>query len=282
MRSLYLNWNRKNVKGFQGFGVDRGVLYPKSGDAEAWTGLTSVKKKLITRNPETVYIDGIRTNVLPSFYDPSWSVGCYDYPDSLDKNLRVNNTTSTKNLEIDIHDTVHETDTVSFSYRTYVNEKDYYIHYVFNCLPYLGEMATQTKNKTFNVSEMVFGFEPVPFHLQYEPGRYISTNHISISSKIFEGIPLLKEIVESQTYGYKSGDVEIKPSLREVQKLIALFFQTREKYVLIKDEARFPGEWLLLGPDKHLSVGEEEFTANRIKATQKGDGSFIITDGDLE
>lgn len=115
-----LTW--AGVRDYEG-GIDRGVYYPSSGQAEAWDGLISINEKPIDVALRSQYVDGVKVSQKRYRGYFSGTIEAYSYPDSLYSSIFSKKPKS-----------------FGLSYRT-GKAKGYKIHLVYNVLiepsPYL-------------------------------------------------------------------------------------------------------------------------------------------------
>ena len=268
-----IKWTPGQISGLQGYGVDRCVVYTDNW-AEAWNGVTSVKKKFNRKERRPLYIDGRKIGLFPNQTDPTWEVTSYSYPSFFDGNF------GTENFEdVFVHDQGESKKLMHMTYRTWVSPKEYYVHCVFNIHPYINETASQTFNPSRTPSELSFVIETEPYEILN--GRY-ETNHVSISSGFIEGNEILKQLFEDKLYGSVRDRTPYLPNRVLVEDLISTLFKSQDEYILIKSEDyESSGEWVLLGPNDVLSLNPEGgFKADRIKA-DINNGDFTIVEGRL-
>lgn len=133
-----LNWNEAGNRFFEA-GVDRGVLYPMTGDGVAWNGLIAVDENPSGGEATPYYIDGVKYLNVASMEEFGGTIEAYTYPDEF---AACDGTASFGGLEV--HQ--QERSEFNFSYRTLIgNDIDgathgYKIHLVYNAL------ATPTQN----------------------------------------------------------------------------------------------------------------------------------------
>lgn len=108
-----LSWDQRNYQS----GLDRGVIYPRSGAGEAWNGLVTVTETPSDSDSKPLYVDGARVAQRRSREYFSGNIGAYTYPDSF------------------YEDVVTQTRPKSFglSYRVGAG-KNHKIHLVYNVL----------------------------------------------------------------------------------------------------------------------------------------------------
>lgn len=70
-------------------GVDRGVIYPKTGPGVGWNGLTAVGEVPGSTDEQPRYIDGVKTRMRRTRGEFSGSIEAYTYPDALYENVLV-------------------------------------------------------------------------------------------------------------------------------------------------------------------------------------------------
>mgnify|MGYP006902694720 CR=1 FL=1 len=269
-----IKWTPGQISGLQGYGVDRCVVYTDNW-AEAWNGVTSVKKKFNRKERRPLYIDGRKIGLFPNQTDPTWEVTSYSYPSLFDGNF------GTENFEdVLVYDQDESKKLMHMTYRTWVSPKEYYVHCVLNIHPYISETASQTFNPNPTPNELSFVIETEPYKIL--EGRY-KTNHVAISSRFIEGNEILKQLFEDKLYGSVRNGTPYVPNGDLVEDLLETVLKSHKEYVLVKSEDyATSGEWVLLGPDDLLKESKNgEFTANRINAQFHKEGDVTIIDGKL-
>jgi hypothetical protein len=78
-----LLWNQRQYES----GVDRGVLYPKTGAGEAWNGLVSVDETPTGSEHKPIYVDGRLVSQRRTREHFSGSIGAFTYPRSFQENV---------------------------------------------------------------------------------------------------------------------------------------------------------------------------------------------------
>ena len=154
-----IRWTPGQISGLQGYGVDRCVVYTNDW-AEAWNGVTSVKKKFNRKERQPLYIDGRKIGLFPNQTDPTWEVTSYSYPSFFDGNFGTKN-----RKDVFVHDQDEIKKLMHMTYRTWVSPKEYYVHCIFNIHPYINETASQTFNPSKTPSELSFVIETEPYEI---------------------------------------------------------------------------------------------------------------------
>lgn len=172
-----LQWDQMGDRRYE-TGIDRGVLYPRTGGAVPWNGLTSVSES-VSRDVKSYYLDGIKylDRHIPGSY--SAKLSAFTYPDELDVLLGMSEYVS----GVFLHD--QPAGMFHLSYRTLIGndidgtEHGYKIHIVYNVLaiPSDKDMATLSDSPSADPFEWDLRGTPViQFGLR-------PTAHISIDSR---------------------------------------------------------------------------------------------------
>lgn len=257
-----LAWDQPGEKTYQG-GVDRGVFYPKDGDAVPWNGLTSVED---TSNSElkSFYIDGIRylNTVVPGNF--SGKLQAFTYPEEFDDVVGI-----TKVDGLAYHD--QPSKSFNLTYRTKVgNDIDgidfgYKLHLLYNLVANPDTSAYQTlddKAAPVEFSWMLSGVPPIL------PGHR-PTAHISIDTR--ETAEGLVNIVEGILYGTDETDPRF-PTLVELAHLFSDFGS-----LLIVDNEDGTWQAIDLGDDYITMIDSTTFRIDFADATYLDSTTYEIS-----
>lgn len=268
-----IRWTPGQISGLQGYGVDRCVVYTDDW-AEAWNGVTSVKKKFNRKERRPLYIDGRKIGLFPNQTDPTWEVTSYSYPTLMESQLGFDS-----QQEFGVYDQEPSRDKRHMTYRSWLSPDEYVVHCIFNIVPYISEISSVTNSPNAKPSELNFSIETEPYSIL---GGEYKTNHVVIRSGFIEKNVILKQLLEDKLYGSVRNGVRYFPNAGLVEDLINTLFKSQKEYVIIKSEDyENTQSWALLGPDEHLKVDSNgSFVANRIKYDGEG-GGYIIEDGRL-
>jgi hypothetical protein len=188
-----LSWNLPGQKVFE-TGIDRGVLYLRSGEVVPWNGLTSVNENFGQSSGATFY-DGVKLAQTQTSSGFSATVSAITYPDELDEIC------SGESIRNGIHLGDQSPSSFGFSYRTMVGndlagtDAGYKLHLVYNVSATVSDRSYQTVSDDLDLLEFEWEFVAVPEQLEmYRP----STHLVIDTSKTSPG---LVQIIEDYIYG---------------------------------------------------------------------------------
>lgn len=213
-----LSWSKAGDRYFE-TGVDRGVLYPQTGDGVAWNGLVSVSENPSGGEATPYYSDGIKYLNISGIEEFGGTIEAYTYPDEFAK---CDGTAFFGGVS------VHQQPRVPFSlsYRTKIgNDIDgadhaYKIHIVYNALAAPSQNDYGTINDdpeaiTFSWEFTTTQVEPpmsvnTPLIGGLDPGSSPALNgidtsslkplsHITIDSRRIK--PIILRLIEEALYG---------------------------------------------------------------------------------
>lgn len=209
---MELVWDEVGERRFE-TGIDRGVLFPPSGPAVPWNGLTSVTE-VLTREVKSYYIDGIKylDHHVPGSY--AAKLQAFTYPDELEKLLG----TTEFAPGVFLHDQ-GRVRLFNLSYRTRVgNDVDgidhgYKVHILYNIL------ATPSDQTFDSLGE---NLEPEPFewNLTGTPPLMFGvrpTCHVSLDSRSIA--PAMLDDLEELIYGTPLVDPNL-PSFVDLMAMV--------------------------------------------------------------
>jgi len=205
-----LEWDKVGDRRYE-TGIDRGVLFPPSGSAVPWNGLTSVTET-VSREVKSYYLDGVKylDRHIPGSYAAKLSA--FTYPDELDVLLG----TAEYAPGVFLHD--QRAKLFHLSYRTLVgNDIDgtdhgYKIHVVYNVLAVPSDRASDSLDDSTDLS-------PFEWDLSGTPNVMFGmrpTAHLSLDSRRIDAT--LLETLEEMIYGTDDDD----PSLPLLVDLLAV------------------------------------------------------------
>jgi len=206
-----LVWDQVGERRYE-TGVDRGVLYPPSGDAVPWNGLISVNET-VSREVKPYYIDGVKflDHHVPGSY--AAKISAFTYPDEMDALVG----TQEFSPGVFVHDQ-RSPNLFNLSYRTRVGndleglDHAYKIHILYNLLATLDDVTHTTVGSS--VDPMAFSWS-----VYGTPSQMLGirpTSHISLDSRRIS--PALLETLEERLYGTAGSD----PSLPGLVDLLGM------------------------------------------------------------
>lgn len=189
-----LTWGNEETKRYV-YGVDRGVLHGHdSGLIVPWNGLTSVSESDESLGGTVSAFDGTEyvSLIHRSFYEAE--VSAFSFPDSM-KSI---------NGEVDALPgfvlTGQSREAADFSYRTFENEEDYKIHFVWNAIFSLKSKTRETISDDLEALEFKWRVAANPPTALY----WHRTAHMVIDSATTEPDEL--SAVEDLIYGTNATD----------------------------------------------------------------------------
>lgn len=216
-----LNWGKVGERSFEA-GVDRGVLYPGSGNGVAWNGLTSVKEAASGGSTQAYYMDGIKYLQVASSEEFVATLDAYSSPpefDSLDGNLK---------LYPGLFITQQQRRPFALSYRTTIgNDLDntefgYKIHIVYNALASPSSRNHETINQSLTPLLLSWEITTVPpIFAGLKP-----SSHVIIDSRTTPKDLLI--VIEGLLYG----TILTPPSCPTLDKLIDIFSLNQVTYLI--------------------------------------------------
>lgn len=184
-----LQWDRPLERSFES-GVDRGVLYPGSGDAVVWNGLKNVKSAHVSDTPTPIYFDGRKVLDLTMPRERASTVTCYTYPEEFER------FDGYAELYSGITVGEQQTETFSMSYRTMVGDGDHYkIHLLLNQTAQADATDYVSLSDQISLVEFVWNLTGVPIDLE----GVAPSSYFVFDSRLID--PTLWKIIEEALYG---------------------------------------------------------------------------------
>jgi hypothetical protein len=225
-------------KRFYEVGIDRGVLYPPSGDGVPWNGLTSVRVHPSGGDQKGYYLDGIKYLNVPSPEEYEATITAFTYPDEFgvcDGTTRVHS---------GLFVTQQQRKPFGFSYRTRIgNELDsnygYKIHIVYNAL-------AAPSNKDFSTLGGSVSLADFSWDITTKPAAMTGVKrsaHIEIDTR--SANPAAISDVEDILYGTEAQAA----SLPTLAQLVDIF----EAYAILSVIDNGDGTFTVTGPDDAIT-----------------------------
>lgn len=184
-----LSWDLISERNYE-VGVDRGVLYPKTGPGMAWNGLVSVKESSTTSEVVSNYIDGMKFRSKQDLDSFSAAIVAYFYPESLDSPAPF-----------------------GFSYRTMLSDgENYKLHIIYNAFFEPFEESHGTINADSEVIQFGWSLTTLP---KAVPGHRPSAHFIIDTRVTYSWVV---EEIENLLYGNSAQNASL-PSVQDVMEL---------------------------------------------------------------
>lgn len=214
-----LTWGDVGERYFE-TGVDRGVLFPKTGDGVAWNGLVSVDESPSGGEPRPYYLDGYKYLNLATAEEFAATINAYSAPPEFDK------CDGTASIHHGLFVTQQPRESFGLSYRTRIGndvdgvEHGYKIHLVYNALASPSSRTNGTLSDS--TSPIVFGWgittAPPPI-----TGFKPSAHFVIDSRKTPKSV---MSLIEGVIYGSSASN----PMLPTVENLMEMF----ESFMMLK------------------------------------------------
>lgn len=170
-------WNTPENRGFQ-TGLDRGVLYPKTGDAVPWSGLIGVEETG-AEGVTAYYMDGRPYLFVPKPKEYSATIKAYTYPDAFSRMMGIQEIADGMYLDS------QQSESFDFSYRTLIGDgvqgvdRGYKIHLVYNATVVPQALNYDSMSTSINVTSLSWEIQAVPVKVE----GYRPTAHIIIDTR---------------------------------------------------------------------------------------------------
>lgn len=257
-----ITWNAAGDRRYE-HGVDRGVLYTKSGAVAPWNGLRTIEEKPTGADVTTFYLDGERYNQLTDSEEFTATLTAYTYPEEFEECDGIDS------LGKGLYLTAQSRGMFDLSYRTKIgNDTDgadhgYRIHLVYNALASPSNRGNVSDGSDINPVDFSWDISTLPIRI---PGKK-SSAHYYIDSTTTNKYIL--ERIENILYGSPFNE----PRMLTADELTE-FFAT-EKYFTVTDNG--DGTWTADGPDDIIRfISWYEFIITVDTATYIDDDTYTI------
>jgi hypothetical protein len=258
-----LVWGRVGERLYQ-TGVEKGVLYPESGDGVAWNGLTAVTEAPTGGEARAFYMDGYRYMNRLSREEMSGTIEALTYPKEFEA------CDGTQSLGRGLYFGQQRRKTFGLCYRTQVGndvagvDHGYKLHLVYHALA-----APSTKNFTSitdspEASSFSWTFSTKPVRV----ANHRPVPHIVIDSTQSQSSLMIA--IEDILYGSSIAS----PRMPLPSEIITLFSAWPEMKITNNGDGTFTAD----GPDNVVSIlNTTTFQLNSSDVTDNADGSFDAT-----
>lgn len=251
-----LVWHKNEDRTYQ-TGVDRGVLYPSSGDPVPWNGLINVTEQG-SQTATTYYRDGIPylTCVTPRAF--SAQLSAYTYPDVFGDALGI--VEAGDGLFLDSQ----TPDQFDLSYRTFYGDgESYKIHIIYGATAVLSDLSFSSIGDSADPTTFEFSLTCTP----QKVAGYRPTGHIVIDTRNLES-GMVTEI-ENLIYGTFNETATLPP----IDALIEMM--SYGDIVTVTDNG--DGTWTAEGSYKNvMSDPYGSFTITNVEKADLGGGSYLF------
>lgn len=226
--SFNIAWDQDGERLYE-TGVDRGVIYPKTGEngayakGVAWNGLTAVNEAPSGGEPTAFYADNIKYGNILSNEEFGFTIEAYTYPEEFEV------CDGSASVVAGVYLTQQARKEFGFTYRSLIgNDVDgvdagYKIHIVYNALAKPSSKNRSTVNESPEM--MTFSWECVTTPVKAD--GYKPTAHVVIDSTKITSAKLTA--LENKLYGTPAGQggtpAAVDPAIPTLAELITLVSQ---------------------------------------------------------
>lgn len=205
-------------------GVDRGVLFPKTGDGVPWNGLISVSESPTGGEPRPYYLDGFKYLNLATAEEFAATIDAFSAPMEFDK------CDGTASIHNGLFITQQPRESFGFSYRTRIgNDVDgpdygYKIHLVYNALASPSSRSNSTMGDSTNPIVFSWGITTAPPPIVgFKPSAHFVIDSRKTPKSVLS-------LIESVLYGSTSSNSRL-PSVVELMDLFEQFMMLKANLV---------------------------------------------------
>lgn len=255
-------WHAPEDRSFE-TGLDRGVLYPKDGDAVPWSGLQSVDEEG-GDSATAYYIDGRPFLFLPRPKEFKATLKAITYPDAFSEMMGIQEVADGMYLDS------QPGNSFDLAYRTLVGnavegaDHGYKIHLIYNCTVSPQALTYESMSSSINPTSFSWEIQAVPIQV---PG-FRPTAHIIIDTRHM-GPDRIAQL-ESLLYG----DQMVTPRMPSPQAVYDLL--SFGDSILVTDNG--DGTFDVTGSYENVYMVEDGlFRVDNANAYDNGDGTFTLT-----
>lgn len=257
-----LNWSDTNKREFE-TGLDRGVLYPNSGPAVPWNGLTAVDEGGAD-GAAAYYVDGRPFLYLPKPKEYTGTLKAYTYPDRFAEIMGLAEAADGMYLDS------QQGDSFGLSYRTLIGNMfegvdfGYKIHIVYNATVTPSGRSYASLGSSVNPSELSWEIQAVPVPV----AGYRPTAHIVIDTRHMDSTKLAT--IEALLYGDATTDASL-PTAQVIFDILSF-----GDAIVITDNG--DGTWSAEGSYHNIYlIGDGVFQIDNVNAVNHGDGTYDVS-----
>lgn len=203
---MRLVWGKQSRK--YEAGLDRGVFYPENAPGVVWNGLISVDESSDGGEVSSYYFDGVKYLDIVNTRTFQADLTAFSAPEGFSASLGDLSVVPGFIL------TRQRRGRFGLSYRTMVNEEDYKLHLVYNCLASLTTRGYASMGGEITVNPHTWAIDAVP-----PP----STTHKPSAHFIFDTQEMNLDaiaVIEAILYGTETTDARM-PTIAELTNLLA-------------------------------------------------------------
>lgn len=235
-----LEWGTVGERFFE-TGVDRGVLFPKTGDGVPWNGLVSVSEAPTGGEPRPYYLDGFKYLNLASAEEFAATIDAFSAPMEFDK------CDGTASIHNGLFITQQRRESFGLAYRTRIgNDVDgadhgYKINLIYNALAAPSSRANSTISDSPSPITLSWGITTAPPPITgFRPSAHFVIDSRRTPKSVLNAI-------ETVLYGSTSANSR----LPTVDEMINMF----DQYVMVKAQMVESGVYSIYEVDQ---IGESE------------------------
>ena len=258
-----ISWGSPGARRYE-TGVDRGVLYPKTGPGVSWTGLLAFNETPSGGDAKAYYMDGVKFQNRPASEEFSGTIEAYTYPSEFSK------CDGTSAIATGLFAGQQPRQRFGLSYRTKVgNDLDgqdygYKIHLIYNALAAPSDRSNQSLKDSPEVITFSWAVTTTPVLMAgIRPTAHIVIDSTATNSSVLSAI-------EDILYGSELNAARM-PSQYE---LIALFTEEPSSVgIIVTDNG--DGTFTVTGPDSMVRMLDATtFQITSDSTVDNGDGTF--------
>lgn len=262
-----LAWGNPGERFFE-VGVDRGVLFPRSGPGVAWSGLIAVNETPVGGDSNPFYMDGIKYQDRGTSEEFAGTIEAYTYPPEFAR------CDGTQSLNDGLFATQQYRQPFGLSYRTKIgndlqgDDHGYKIHIVYNAKAKPTERGNVTIKDTPEALTFSWDFTTIPTRV---PGVR-PTAHLIIDSTLTD--PFVLAAIEDILYGT---DVSLS-ELPSPIDLLAIFLEGGPIPPFIIEGPDVDGRFTASGSSTAVILMDpDHFQLDAPTVTLNGDGSYTAS-----
>ena len=205
-------------------GVDRGVLFPKTGDGVPWNGLVSVSEAPTGGEPRPYYLDGFKYLNLATAEEFAATLDAFSSPTEFDK------CDGTASIHNGLFITQQPRESFGLSYRTRIgNDVDgtdfgYKIHLVYNALASPSSRSNSTLNDSPSPITLSWGITTAPPPITgFKPSAHFVIDSRKTPKSVLS-------LIEGVIYGSSSANSRL-PDVAELMELFEQFMMLKAMLV---------------------------------------------------